>query len=153
MEAALRTAADVLEGRSLEQVNYTEVRGIEGIKEATFTLAGKELKVAVAHSTGAAKKLIERIKAGDASYAFIEVMACPGGCVNGGGQPIVSAYKRMDIDPRVERAKGLYAEDEAKVLRKSHENPDIQKLYEDFLGKPNGHKAHKLLHTTYTPRA
>lgn len=153
MEAALRTAADVLEGRSLEQVNYTEVRGIEGIKEATFTLAGKELKVAVAHSTGAAKKLIERIKAGDASYAFIEVMACPGGCVNGGGQPIVSAYKRMDIDPRVERAKGLYAEDEAKVLRKSHENPDVKKLYADFLGEPNGHKAHKLLHTTYTPRA
>ena len=152
MEAALRTAADVLEGRSLEQINYTEVRGIEGIKEATFTLGGKELKVAVVHSTGAAKQLIKRIQAGDNSYAFIEVMACPGGCVNGGGQPIVSAYKRMDIDPRVARAQGLYSEDEAKTIRKSHENPDIKKLYTEFLGEPNSHKAHELLHTHYTPR-
>ena len=152
MEAALRTAADVLEGRSLEQINYTEVRGIEGIKEATFTLGGKELKVAVVHSTGAAKQLIKRIQAGDNSYAFIEVMACPGGCVNGGGQPIVSAYKRMDIDPRVARAQGLYSEDEAKTIRKSHENPDIKKLYAEFLGEPNSHKAHELLHTHYTPR-
>ncbi len=152
MEAALRTAADVLEGRSLEHINYTEVRGIEGIKEATFTLGGKELKVAVVHSTGAAKQLIKRIQAGDNSYAFIEVMACPGGCVNGGGQPIVSAYKRMDIDPRVARAQGLYSEDEAKTIRKSHENPDIKKLYAEFLGEPNSHKAHELLHTHYTPR-
>ena len=152
MEAALRTAADVLEGRSLEQINYTEVRGIGGIKEATFTLGGKELKVAVVHSTGAAKQLIKRIQAGDNSYAFIEVMACPGGCVNGGGQPIVSAYKRMDIDPRVARAQGLYSEDEAKTIRKSHENPDIKKLYAEFLGEPNSHKAHELLHTHYTPR-
>lgn len=152
MEAALRTAADVLEGRSLEHINYTEVRGIEGIKETTFTLGGKELKVAVVHSTGAAKQLIKRIQAGDNSYAFIEVMACPGGCVNGGGQPIVSAYKRMDIDPRVARAQGLYSEDEAKTIRKSHENPDIKKLYAEFLGEPNSHKAHELLHTHYTPR-
>ena len=152
MEAALRTAADVLEGRSLEHINYTEVRGIEGIKEATFTLGGKELKVAVVHSTGAAKQLIKRIQAGDNNYAFIEVMACPGGCVNGGGQPIVSAYKRMDIDPRVARAQGLYSEDEAKTIRKSHENPDIKKLYAEFLGEPNSHKAHELLHTHYTPR-
>jgi NADP-reducing hydrogenase subunit HndD len=153
MEAALRTAADVLEGRSVEKIEYTAVRGIEGIKEAAVTLGGKEIKVAVAHSTGAAKKLIQRIKAGEASYAFVEVMACPGGCVNGGGQPIVSAYKRMDIDPRVERANGLYSEDESKTLRKSHENPDVQKLYNEFLGKPNSHKAHELLHTTYTDRS
>ena len=153
MEAALRTAADVLEKRSVENVEYHEVRGLAGIKEATFTLGGKELKVAVASSTGAAKELIQRIKAGDASYAFVEVMACPGGCVNGGGQPIVSAYKRMDLDPREKRAAGLYAEDESKVIRKSHENPDIKKLYEEFLGKPNSHLAHRLLHTEYTDRS
>ena len=153
MEAALRTAADVLENRSVENVEYHEVRGLAGIKEATFTLGGKELKVAVANSTGAAKELIQRIKAGDASYAFVEVMACPGGCVNGGGQPIVSAYKRMDVDPRAARAAGLYAEDESKILRKSHENPDIQKLYAEFLGEPNGHLAHKLLHTEYIDRS
>jgi len=153
MEAALRTAADVLENRSVENVEYQMVRGLEGIKEATFTLGGKELKVAIAHSTGAAKELIKRIKAGDASYAFVEVMACPGGCVNGGGQPIVEAYKRLDVDPRAARAAGLYAEDEAKTIRKSHENPDIQKLYKEFLGEPNGHKAHELLHTTYTDRS
>jgi len=152
MEAALRTAADVLEGRSVEKLEYTAVRGIEGIKEATVTLGGKELKVAVAHSTGAAKKLIKRIQAGEANYAFVEVMACPGGCVNGGGQPIVSAYKRYDVDPRVARAQGLYSEDEAKAIRKSHENADVQKLYAEFLGKPNSHKAHELLHTTYTDR-
>ena len=149
----MRTAADVLEGKSIQNIEYTAVRGIEGIKEATVTLGGKELKVAVAHSTGAAKKLIKKIKSGEADYVFVEVMACPGGCVHGGGQPIVSAYKRMDIDPRVERAKGLYTEDEAKTLRKSHENPDVQKLYKDFLGEPNSHKAHELLHTHYTPRA
>lgn len=152
MEAALRTAADVLEGRSVENVEYTNVRGIEGIKEATFTLGGKELKVAIANSTGAAKKLIKRIQSGEADYAFVEVMACPGGCVNGGGQPIVSAYKRFDGDQRVLRAAGLYAEDAAKTLRKSHENPDIKKLYDEYLGEPNSHKAHELLHTTYTAR-
>ena len=152
MEAALRTAADVLEGRSIEQGEYTAVRGIEGIKEATVTLGGVELKVAIANSTGAAKELIKKIKSGDASYAFVEVMACPGGCVNGGGQPIVNATKRMDVDPRVARAAGLYAEDEAKTIRKSHENPDIKKLYDEFLGEPNSHKAHELLHTHYTDR-
>ena len=153
MEAALRTAADVLENRSVENIEYQMVRGLEGIKEATFTLGGKELKVAIAHSTGAAKELIHRIKAGDASYAFVEVMACPGGCVNGGGQPIVEAYKRLDVDPRAARAAGLYAEDEAKTIRKSHENKDVQKLYKEFLGEPNGHKAHELLHTHYTDRS
>jgi len=153
MEAALRTAADVLEGKSLENVEYKAVRGLEGIKEATLTLGGMEVKVAVAHSTGAAKELIHRIKSGEADYAFVEVMACPGGCVNGGGQPIVEAFKRLDVDPRAARAAGLYAEDEAKTIRKSHENPDIQKLYKEFLGEPNGHKAHELLHTTYTDRS
>ena len=153
MEAALRTAADVLEGKSLENVEYQAVRGLEGIKEATVTLGGIEIKAAVAHSTGAAKELIQRIKSGEANYAFVEVMACPGGCVNGGGQPIVEAFKRLDVDPRAARAAGLYAEDEAKTIRKSHENPDIQKLYKEFLGEPNSHKAHELLHTHYTDRS
>ena len=152
MEAALRTAADWLEGKSVENVEYKALRGIEGVKEAEVTVGGLNLKVAIANSTGAAKKLIKKIQAGEATYHFVEVMACPGGCVNGGGQPIVDASTRMDVDPRVARAAGLYAEDEAKTIRKSHENPDIIKVYEDFLGKPGSHKAHDLLHTTYTAR-
>ncbi len=153
MEAAIRTAADILEGKSLDNLEYHAVRGIEGIKEAAVTLGGLEVKFAVANSTGAAKDLIKKIKAGEANYHFVEVMGCPGGCVNGGGQPIVPAKLRMEMDPRVVRAQGLYAEDEAKTLRKSHENPDIKKLYEEFLGEPNSHKAHELLHTHYVSRA
>ena len=152
MEAALRTAADWLEGRKVENVEYKALRGIEGVKEAEVTVGGLNLKVAIANSTGAAKQLIKKIQSGEATYHFVEVMACPGGCVNGGGQPIVDASTRMDVDPRVARAAGLYAEDEAKTIRKSHENPDIIKVYEDFLGKPGSHKAHELLHTHYTKR-
>ena len=152
MEAALRTAADWLEGKSVENVEYKALRGIEGVKEAEVTVGGLNLKVAIANSTGAAKQLIKKIKAGEVTYHFVEVMACPGGCVNGGGQPIVDASTRMDVDPRVARAAGLYAEDEAKAIRKSHENPDIIKVYEEYLGKPGSHKAHDLLHTTYTAR-
>ena len=152
MEAALRTAADVLENRSLESVEYHEVRGLEGIREATYTLGGKELKVAIANSTGAAKRLIRRIQSGEANYDFVEVMACPGGCVNGGGQPIVSPAEREAHDPRVLRAQAIYAEDAAKSVRKSHENPSIMKLYDEYFEKPNSHKAHELLHTHYTAR-
>ena len=152
MEAALRTAADWLEGKSMENVEYKALRGIEGVKEAEVTVGGLNLKVAIANSTGAAKRLIKKIQAGEATYHFVEVMACPGGCVNGGGQPIVDASTRMDVDPRVARAAGLYAEDEAKTIRKSHENPDIIKVYEEYLGEPGSHKAHDLLHTTYTAR-
>ena len=152
MEAALRTAADWLEGRKVENVEYKALRGIEGVKEAEVTVGGLNLKVAIANSTGAAKQLIKKIQSGEATYHFVEVMACPGGCVNGGGQPIVDASTRMDVDPRVARAAGLYAEDEAKTIRKSHENPDIIKVYEEFLGKPGSHKAHELLHTTYVAR-
>ncbi len=152
MEAALRTAADWLEGRSVENVEYKAVRGIEGVKEAEVTIGGMNVKVAVANSTGAAKQLIKKIQSGEATYHFVEVMACPGGCVNGGGQPIVNATTRMDVDHRVARAAGLYAEDEAKTIRKSHENPDIIKVYADYLGKPGSHKAHELLHTTYVKR-
>ncbi len=152
MEAALRTAADWLEGRSVENVEYKALRGIEGVKEAEVTVGGLNLKVAIANSTGAAKRLIKKIQSGEATYHFVEVMACPGGCVNGGGQPIVNASTRMDVDPRVARAAGLYAEDEAKTIRKSHENPDIKKVYAEYLGEPGSHKAHELLHTTYVKR-
>ncbi len=152
MEAALRTAADWLEGRSVENVEYKALRGIEGVKEAEVTVGGLNLKVAIANSTGAAKQLIKKIQSGEATYHFVEVMACPGGCVNGGGQPIVDASTRMDVDPRVARAAGLYAEDESKTIRKSHENPDIKKIYADYLGQPGAHKAHELLHTTYVKR-
>ena len=153
MEAALRTVADILEGKDLDNIEYTAVRGIEGVKEASVTIAGKEIKLAVANGTGNAKILMEKMKNGEADYTFIEVMGCPGGCVTGGGQPIVPARDRMKVDPRVVRAKALYTEDESKVQRKSHKNAAVQKLYEDYLGQPNSHKAHELLHTHYVDRS
>lgn len=152
MEAALRTVADVLEGKELENIEYTAVRGIEGIKEAALTLGGKTVKVAVAHGTAMAKKLLDMVKAGEKEYHFIEVMGCSGGCVCGGGQPQIDAQTLMDMDVRVERAKALYEEDELLTIRKSHKNPQVIKLYEEFLGKPNSHKAHELLHTHYMAR-
>ncbi len=153
MEAALRTVADILEGKDLENIEYHAVRGIENVKEATVNLAGKEIKVAVVHGTGNARKLLERMQKGEADYTFIEVMACPGGCVTGGGQPIVSAKVRMDCDPRVVRAKAIYEEDRGLPLRKSHQNPSIKKLYDEFLGEPCGHLSHELLHTHYVDRS
>lgn len=153
MEAALRTAADVLESKDLEHLDYCDVRGIEGIKEAKYTLGGKEIKVAVTSGLNNANKLLEMIRNGEADYHFIEVMCCPGGCVNGGGMPIQTANVRNEIDLRSERAKALYSEDEAKAIRKSHLNPSLKKCYEEFLGEPGGHKAHELLHTTYVKRA
>lgn len=152
MEAALRTAADVLNGKSVEEIEYTAVRGVEGIKEATVNMGGMDVKVAVANGLGNARKLLNSIREGKADYHFIEIMACPGGCVNGGGQPIVPSREKMDIDVRAERAKALYAEDNNSVIRKSHENPDMDTLYNDFFGKPGSHLAHELLHTTYTNR-
>lgn len=152
MEAALRTAADVLNGKSVEEIEYTAVRGAEGIKEATVNMGGMDVKVAVANGLGNARKLLNSIREGKADYHFIEIMACPGGCVNGGGQPIVPSREKMDIDVRAERAKALYAEDNNSVIRKSHENPDMDTLYNDFFGKPGSHLAHELLHTTYTNR-
>ena len=152
MEAALRTAYEVLTGEELKDVNFHAVRGMEGIKEATVKIGDLDVNVAVCSSTGKASELLESIKSGEKTYHFIEVMGCPGGCVNGGGQPIVSAQVRNWTDIRVERAKALYSEDEAKTLRKSHENPEIKQIYADFLGEPNSHKAHELLHTTYTKR-
>ena len=152
MEAALRTAYEVITGQKLENVDFHDVRGIEGIKEATVNIGGTDVNVAVANGTGNATKLLERVKSGEKNYTFLEVMACPGGCVNGGGQPIVSAQTKMDVDVRVERAKALYGEDVSKAVRKSHENEEIKQIYKDFLDKPGSHLAHELLHTHYQKR-
>ncbi len=152
MEAALRTAYETITGKVLENVEFHDVRGIKGIKEAEVDIGGTKVCVAVASGTGNATKLLEMAKSGEKNYTFIEVMACPGGCVNGGGQPIVSAQTKMDVDVRVERAKALYGEDRAKALRKSHENSEIKQIYEDYLTKPGSHLAHELLHTHYQKR-
>lgn len=152
MEAALRTVYELVTGQELKRVEFCDVRGIEGVKEAEVDLNGKKVRVAVAHGTGNAAKLLDSIKSGEKQFDFIEVMGCPGGCVTGGGQPIVSAKQLMDVDPRIVRAKAIYQEDASMKLRKSHENPSVKKLYEDYLGKPNSHKAHELLHTHYKAR-
>ena len=152
MEAALRTAYEAITGDKLEKLDFVDVRGFEGVKEACYNLKGLEVKVAVASSTGAASKLLDAVKAGEKSYTFIEIMACPGGCINGGGQPIVSPVVREDVDVKGLRAKALYDEDLSKSIRKSHELPAINKLYEEYFEKPNSHKAHELLHTHYTAR-
>ena len=152
MEAALRTVVEVLEGKSFDKLDYEAVRGTDGIKEATLTVAGTEVKVAVVNGLGNARKVLNAVRNGEAEYHFIEVMACPGGCVTGGGQPIVDSSVRMDIDLKAKRAAGLYAEDKALPVRKSHENPDIKLLYSEFLEKPGSHKSHELLHTHYTAR-
>ena len=152
MEAALRTAYTFITGTELEDVNFTAVRGIEGIKEATVKVGDLDVSVAVASSTSMAAKLLDAVKSGEKNYTFIEVMGCPGGCVNGGGQPIVDASVRAKVDIRTERAKALYHEDQGKKIRKSHPNPEIKQLYDEYLGTPNSHKAHKLLHTKYTDR-
>lgn len=152
MEAALRTVADILEGKSIEEIDYHAVRGTDGIKEATLNIAGKDIRIAVANGLGNARKLLESIRSGEKNYEFIEIMACPGGCVTGGGQPICTAKEHMDHDIKAERAKALYTEDANSKYRKSHENPDIKLLYSEFFEKPGSHKAHELLHTTYVKR-
>ncbi|NLD58723.1 MAG: ferredoxin, partial [Clostridiales bacterium] len=152
MEAALRTAYEVITGKKLEKLDFLDVRGMKGVKEATYDLDGLELKVAVASSTGAASKLLDAVKSGEKSYTFIEVMGCPGGCINGGGQPLVSPTEREKNNPLVLRAKAIYDEDAAKPVRKSHESLAVQKLYDEYFEKPNSHKAHEILHTHYTAR-
>jgi NADP-reducing hydrogenase subunit HndD len=152
MEAALRTVYELVAGKPLENLNLTAVRGEKGIREAVIDLAGKPVRVAVAHGTGNASKLLESIKNGEKQYDFIEVMGCPGGCVTGGGQPILSAKQLATTDVRALRAKALYSEDESKVIRKSHENPAIKKIYKEYFGEPGSHKAHELLHTHYVAR-
>jgi len=151
MEAALRTAAETL-GGPLESVDFKEVRGTEGLKEAEYDIAGMKIKVAVAHGTKYAKIVMDKIRAGEAGWHFIEIMGCPGGCVNGGGQPIQHAVVRNFRDLRAERARTLYEADKTLPVRKSHESTAMKMLYGEFLGEPGSHKAHELLHTTYQER-
>lgn len=148
IEAALRTAYEWLTGETLDKVEFESLRGMEGIKEAVVPVNGQELRIAVCHGLGNARKILENIRAGVSRYDAIEIMACPGGCIGGGGQP----YHHGDIEVLKARAEGIYREDRSKPLRKSHENPEVIALYENFLGEPYGELAHKLLHTHYTPR-
>jgi len=152
MEAALRTAYETVTGKELAKVNFEDVRGKKGIKKASIDLDGTELKVVVAHGLSNAKKILDEIKEGKADYQFVEIMACPGGCIMGGGQPIKSSKVRSEVDVRKLRADALYKIDEKSTIRKSHENPAIKKLYKEFLEKPGSHKSHELLHTTYVAR-
>ena len=152
MEAALRTVYEVYTGKPCNPVEFHEVRGTQAIKEAEYDLAGTKVRVAVTSGLSNAAKLLDSVKNGEANYDFIEVMACPGGCVNGGGQPHQPGEVRNFTDLRADRAKALYSEDAAMTLRKSHENPIMKDLYDNYLGEPGGHKAHELLHTSYTRR-
>ena len=152
MEAALRTAVEKLTGETLEDVDFTAVRGVEGVKEAEYDVAGKKIKVAVASGTKNAKVLMDQIKNGTSEYLFIEIMGCPGGCINGGGQPIQHAVVRNFIDLKARRAEALYTADRNNAVRKSHENEAIKTLYTEYLGKPGSHKAHEILHTSYVAR-
>jgi NADH-quinone oxidoreductase subunit G/NADP-reducing hydrogenase subunit HndD len=147
MEAALRTAYEVVTGETLKDVNFMAVRGLDGVKEASVNLKGTEVKVAVASGLGNARKVLDKVRAGEGGWHFIEIMCCPGGCIGGGGQPIPT-----DLEIRGKRIEGTYTADERMTIRKSHENPAIAAIYKEFLGKPLGHKSHELLHTTYTPR-
>ncbi len=152
MEAALRTAAEVIEGKPLECLDFNDVRGTEGIKYASYKLGDIELKVAVVSGTANAKKLLRAVESGETKVDFIEVMACPGGCVNGGGQPYQPAVVRNNVDLRALRASVLYQADKKMDLRKSHENSAVKRLYEEYFEEPGSHKAHHILHTTYVKR-
>ena len=151
MEAALRTAANILDGE-FELVDFSEVRGVHGIRSATYNVAGVEIKVAAASGLANARQICEDVKNGKSEYQFIEIMACPGGCINGGGQPIQRDSTRNTVPIRELRAKALYDEDAQLKIRRSHESPVVERLYKEFLGSPNSEKAHHLLHTSYTPR-
>lgn len=148
MEAALRTVYEVVTGKSLENLDFTAVRGLDGVKEAVVDLDGKTVKVAVAHGLANAKKVLDKIKAGEADWQFVEIMCCPGGCIGGGGQPVP-----VDREKRAARIKAIYEVDAAMPLRKSHENPAVVTLYQEYLEKPLSEKSHQLLHTHYTPRS
>ena len=152
MEAALRTAQDTLTGKDLPKIDFEQVRGGDGIKRATINIAGKDINVVAASGLANAKTILEEIKSGKANYQFVEIMACPGGCIMGGGQPIKSSKVRAEVDVRKLRADALYSIDERSIVRKSHENPVMKKLYKDFLEKPGSEIAERLLHTTYTKR-
>jgi NADP-reducing hydrogenase subunit HndD len=152
MEAALRTAVETLTGKELDSVDFEAVRGTAPIKEATLNVAGMDVKVAVASGASAAHVLLNRVKNGE-QFHFIEIMGCPGGCVNGGGQPHQPASVRSFTDLKALRAAALYQDDASKAIRKSHENPMIKKLYAEYLEKPGSHKAHEILHTSYVDRS
>ncbi|MGN1062652.1 MAG: [Fe-Fe] hydrogenase large subunit C-terminal domain-containing protein, partial [Candidatus Scatosoma sp.] len=158
MEAALRTAIAKVTGKEPEKAELKEVRGFEGVREAEYDLNGTKVKIAVAHGMKNAKVLMEQIRAGKSEYQFIEIMGCPGGCIAGGGQPYVKPCFLPNEDLNIldtykdKRAAALYAEDESRPFRFSHQNPQIAELYKDYLGEPNSHKAHELLHTTYAEK-
>ena len=152
MEAALRTVVEVVTNGEMKPLEFHEVRGMEGIKEASYELPGKTVKVCVASGLANAKKVLDGIKSGELEYDFIEFMACPGGCINGGGQPQQPADVRSFVNLRELRAKALYDQDAGQKYRKSHENPVVKQIYEEFLGEPGSHKAHELLHCTYVPQ-
>lgn len=152
MEAALRTAVEKLSGEELKSLDFTEVRGTDGIKEASYTVNGMEVKVCVVSGLANANTIMEKVKNGTADYHFIEIMGCPGGCVNGGGQPIQHADVRNFVDLKARRAAALYEADKDMPLRKSHESEAIKRLYAEFLGEPGSHKAHEVLHTSYVAR-
>lgn len=145
MEAALRTSYEWITGMTLEKIDFESVRGLEGIKEAKIDINGREVNIAVVSSLGNAKKVMDDIKSGKSKYHFIEVMACPGGCIDGGGQPFIKSNREI-LKRRME---AIYNEDKNKNIRKAHENPMIQKLYEDFLQKPNSYIAHQILHISH----
>ncbi len=152
-EAALRTVFELVSGQPLDTIEYTAVRGMDGIKENTVELPdGRTIRTAVVHGLGNARRLMEAMQRGEKSYDFMEVMACAGGCITGGGQPILNAADSSRLDVKALRAKAIYSEDEAQTVRKSHHNPFIKQLYAEFLGEPNSHLAHELLHTHYTAR-
>ncbi len=152
MEAALRTAYETLTNKTAPNVDFMEVRGTEGIKEASYRVGNLDVKVCVVSGLANAKKVLDAVKSGEKQYHFIEIMACPGGCINGGGQPVQPSAVRNFVDLKKLRGQALYSEDMRKQLRKSHENPSVQELYTTYLGSPGSHKAHKILHTSYVPR-
>ena len=152
MEAALRTVSEELTGKSFQNIDYTAIRGEEGIKRAIVNIGDKEIKVVVASGLANAQKIMEEIKSGKADYQFVEIMACPGGCVMGGGQPIKNSKIRATVDVRKLRADALYTADEKSKIRKSHENPVVKKVYKEFLEKPGSKKSHELLHTSFEKR-
>lgn len=152
MEAALRTAQDTLTGKSLDKIEFEQVRGGKGIKKATIEIAGKPIKVVAASGLSNARKILDEIKSGKADYQFVEIMACPGGCIMGGGQPIKTSKTRSEVDVRKLRADSIYSIDEKSTIRKSHENPVLKKIYEEYLEEPGSYRAEKLLHTNYRKR-
>ena len=152
MEAALRSVSEIVTGKPLDKISFEQVRGESGIKRAEIEIGDKKVKVAVAHGLANAQTIMEEIKSGKADYQFVEIMACPGGCITGGGQPIKNAKIQENVDVHKKRAEAMYSIDEKSVIRKSHENPVLMQIYKEFLGEPNGELAHKLLHTHYSKK-